>query len=69
MTSQSLAAVDVTAPSFKADPFWFYARLRDEAPVFPVTIPRMGRAWLVTRYDDVVGVLKDERLLKNPERR
>src|SRR5271166_1120667 len=61
-----LSAIDVTAPVFKADPFPFYARLRDEAPVFPVAVPRMGRAWLVTRYDDVVGALKDERLLKNP---
>ncbi|HYO03269.1 MAG TPA: cytochrome P450 [Mycobacterium sp.] len=64
--ADDLAAVDVTAPSFKANPFPFYARLRDEAPVFPVTVPRMGRAWLVTRYDDVVGVLRDERLVKNP---
>jgi cytochrome P450 len=61
----SLSSVDVTAPGFKADPFPFYARLRDEAPVLQVSIPRMGPAWLVTRYDDVAAVLKDERLLKN----
>ena len=61
----SLSAIDVTAPGFKADPFPFYARLRDEAPVVPVTVPRMGTVWLVTRYDDVAAVLRDERLLKN----
>lgn len=60
-----LHSVDVTSPSFKADPFPFYARLRAAAPVFPVDVPRMGRAWLVTRYDDVLGVLKDDRLLKD----
>jgi cytochrome P450 len=61
----SLSAIDVTAPQFKADPFPFYARLRDEAPVVPVTVPRTGTVWLVTRYDDVAAALKDERLVKN----
>ena len=61
----SLSSVDVTAPGFKADPFPFYARLRAEAPVLQVHVPRMGPAWLVTRYDDVSAVLKDDRLLKN----
>ncbi len=64
--AEDLSAVDVTAPAFKADPFPFYARLRTEAPAFSVTAPRMGHAWLITRYDDVAGVLKDERLVKNP---
>ena len=62
----SIAAIDVTSPAFKANPFPWYAQLREEAPVYPVTIPsRRERAWLVTRYADVVSVLKDERLLKN----
>ncbi|MCY7343182.1 MAG: cytochrome P450 [Pseudonocardia sp.] len=61
----SLSSVDVTATAFKADPFPHYAHLRAEAPVLPVTVPRMGQAWLVTRYDDVGAVLKDQRLAKN----
>lgn len=64
--SDDLSAVDVTAPAFKADPFPFYARLRTEAPVFPVTAPRMGPAWLVTRYGDAAAALKNQRLVKNP---
>lgn len=64
-TTSSLSSVDLTAPEFKADPFPFYARLRADAPVLPVTVPRTGRAWLVTRYDDVAAALKDDRLLKN----
>jgi cytochrome P450 PksS len=58
----ALGSIDVTNARFKADPFPFYARLRAEAPVFPVTIRLRGkqRAWLVTRYDDVIGVLKDD---------
>ncbi|HEY0602244.1 MAG TPA: cytochrome P450 [Herpetosiphonaceae bacterium] len=57
-----LRSIDITDARFKANPFPFYARLRDEAPVFPVTISVRGkqRAWLVTRYDDVLAVLKDD---------
>lgn len=57
--------IDVTDATFKANPFPFYAQLRTESPVFPVTLPTKQRAWLVTRYDDVLDVLKDERFAKN----
>jgi len=63
--TRSIASVNVTDPAFKANPFPFYARLRVEAPVFPVTVRAKQRGWLVTRYDDVVTVFKDERLAKN----
>jgi cytochrome P450 len=58
--------VDISSPAFKADPFPFYARLRAEAPAFPVALPDGRTAWLVTRYDDVAAVLKDERFAKDP---
>jgi cytochrome P450 PksS len=61
----SVAPVDVTSAPFKANPFPYYAQLRAEAPVFPVTLPSKQRAWLVTRYDDVLYVLKDERFAKD----
>jgi cytochrome P450 len=57
--------VDISSAEFKADPFPFYARLRAEAPVYKTRLPDGNDAWLVTRYDDVAMVLKDERLAKN----
>ncbi|MBC8029658.1 MAG: cytochrome P450 [Pyrinomonadaceae bacterium] len=55
---------DLARPSFKADPYPFYARLRAEAPVCATEL--LGQpGWLVTRYTDVFAVLKDERLLKD----
>ena len=39
-----------------ADPYPIYAQLRAEAPVFYSPLLRM---WYVTRYDDIVAVLKD----------
>ena len=64
----TITQIDVTSARFKADPFPFYAQLRAEAPVFPVTmpIPTKRRAWLITRYDDVLNVLKDPRFAKDP---
>jgi cytochrome P450 len=66
----TLADLDITAGTFKANPFPFYARLREEAPVFPISLRRAGRkerAWLITRYPDALAVLKDdETFVKNP---
>jgi cytochrome P450 len=57
--------VNIASPEFKANPYPFYARLRAEAPVYRVTLPSKQTAWLITRYDDVVMALKDERFAKN----
>ncbi len=48
-----------------ADPYPYYARLRRESPVHKVILPGKEAAWLVTRYDDVVSVLKDDRFVKD----
>jgi cytochrome P450 PksS len=56
---------NLSSPAFKADPFPFYTRLRDESPVHPVMLPGKQRAWLITRYDDVVAALRDPRLAKD----
>jgi cytochrome P450 PksS len=58
-------AANIASPSFKANPYPFYARLRAEAPVYRITLPTREQAWLVTRYDDVATVLKDERFAKD----
>ncbi|MGH9443463.1 MAG: cytochrome P450 family protein [Thermoanaerobaculia bacterium] len=60
--------LDIASPKFKADPFPTFARLRREEPVCRVPVPGWKRAWLVTRYDDVAGLLKDDRFAKDPLR-
>lgn len=57
--------VNLASPSFRANPYPFYARLRAEAPVCRVPLPTGHMVWVVTRYDDVVTVLKDERFVKD----
>ena len=55
---------DLASPRFKANPYPFYARLRAEAPVYCTKLANR-HAWLVTRYDDVLRVLKDGRFAKD----
>ena len=57
--------VDLFDPTFKANPYPTYAELRSEAPVYRAELPDGRGVWLVTRYDDVVAVLKDERFAKD----
>jgi cytochrome P450 PksS len=61
-----ITAPDLASPRFKTNPYPFYARLRGEAPVWHTTLPDKRTAWLVTSYEDVAGVLKDDRFAKDP---
>ena len=57
--------VDISEPRFRANPYPYYARWRAESPVRCVKLPDKRTAWLVTRYEDVAAVLKDERFGKD----
>ena len=58
-------AINIASSEFKANPFPFYARLRAEEPIYRTPLPTGEPAWLITRYDDAVAVLKDERFVKD----
>ena len=60
-----ITPVNVVSREFKANPYPFYAQLRAEAPVYALNIPLRGKAWYVTRYDDVLALVKDERFVKD----
>lgn len=66
-TPASLKPLDLWTPEFRADPYPAYARLRQTMPVAPVKT-LMGTAWLVTRYEDVVNLLKDPRFSSSARR-
>ncbi|SJZ45882.1 hypothetical protein SAMN02745126_01150 [Enhydrobacter aerosaccus] len=48
-------------PAFIADPYPFYHRLREEAPVFNTGLG----FWLLSRYEDVAFALRDKRFGKD----
>jgi cytochrome P450 len=49
-------------PEFLADPYPTYRRLRTEDPVHHSPL----NFWVLTRYEDVVAVLRDPRFIKEP---
>ncbi|HYO30528.1 MAG TPA: cytochrome P450 [Thermomicrobiales bacterium] len=61
--------MDATVDPSLADPhvistfYPAYDRLREEAPVLPVTMPGGGIQWLVSGYDNVFSVLRDRRFV------
>ena len=56
--------INITTPEFKAEADHFYAQLRREAPVYRTVLPDGQPAWIVSQYDDVAMVLKDDRFSK-----
>jgi len=62
-----LGDVDIFSREHKRNPFPFYARLREEAPVAQLKAPILGEFWMVTHYADVVSCLKDAKsFVKDP---
>jgi cytochrome P450 PksS len=59
--------VNIVSAEFKANPFPLLASLRESEPVFRTNLPDKTKTpvWLLTRYDDVFALLKDERFQKN----
>jgi len=47
-------------PGFDVDPFPVYARLRESAPIF---YWEEGRSWVLSRHEDVVAILRDDRFV------
>lgn len=68
-TAAAFDTLDIKSPSFKANPYPVYARLRAEQPVFALRSGMRGqKTWLVTRYDDVNNLLRDdEHFAKDPK--
>ena len=61
------AEVDLFSSQFKANPFPTWAALRATAPVHLHVAPYGARIWYITRYEDVLTVLRDnKRFTKNP---
>lgn len=58
--------LDLASAAHKASAHEVYARLRLDTPICRIKLARGQTAWLVTRYDDVSRMLKDDRLAKDP---
>ena len=52
-------------PSYRANPYHYYQELRVQAPIASTQLPDGTEVYVVSRYEDVLAGLKDERLIKN----
>ena len=59
MADDSFARWDPATPEFQADPHPVWARMREEAPIYPREQPDGRNTWIVTRHRDCVAVLRD----------
>ncbi|HYC92960.1 MAG TPA: cytochrome P450 [Thermoanaerobaculia bacterium] len=59
---------DYASSTFKAAPYEHWALLRRHAPIHHVRLRNGTKAWLITRYEDAVTVLGDQRFAKDPLR-
>jgi cytochrome P450 len=58
---------DLFSAKFKANPFPTYAQMRREAPIYGHKAPDGSTIWNITKYADVLAVLKDnDRFCKDP---
>jgi len=57
--------VNIRQPGIQGEPVPLLRTAAAESPVHRVTLPTRETAWLITRYDDVAAVLKDERFVKD----
>lgn len=64
---KTVRQVNIVSAEFKANPFPLLASLRESEPVFRTHLPDKTKTpvWLLTRYEDVFALLKDERFVKN----
>lgn len=58
--------VDLGAMDFKRDAYFQYALMRRDKPVVKILLPAKQTGWLLTRYEDVSKLFKDERFAKDP---
>ncbi|WP_172251157.1 cytochrome P450 family protein [Saccharibacillus deserti] len=52
-------------PEFTQDPYPVYARMREEEPIAKLMFPDGQFGWMITRYEDAVEILKDNRFIKD----
>ncbi|MEZ4672372.1 MAG: cytochrome P450 [Anaerolineae bacterium] len=62
---KSFENVKISSGKFKANPYPFYAYMRESQPLYRTKYIDGRPVWLVARYDDVLRLLKDDRLVKN----
>ncbi|QDH23191.1 cytochrome P450 family protein [Saccharibacillus brassicae] len=65
MNSNESSKNALFTPEFTQNPYPVYARMREEEPIAKQMFPGGQFGWMITRYEDAVEVLKDNRFIKD----
>jgi cytochrome P450 len=65
MTSMNSFKRTLFTKAFTQNPYSAYGQLREEEPVSCVLLPDGQYAWIITRYEDALAALKDQRFIKD----
>ncbi|WP_010532371.1 cytochrome P450 family protein [Lentibacillus jeotgali] len=65
-SKQQEEEVDLSSNAFNQNPYPVFSKLRENDPVYRTVMADGQYAWIVTRYEDAVSVLKDNRFIKDP---
>lgn len=65
MSSIESVKASLFTDTFTKNPYPAYTALREEEPVSRVLLPDGNYAWLITRYEDALEALKDQRFIKD----
>ena len=57
--------INLTSAQFKEDAYEIYKESRKKQPILFVNQVEIGKEWLITRYEDALPLLKDNRLKKD----
>ncbi len=60
-----LSALDLTSLDSKANPYPAFSLVRDNDPIYCQERVDGRSTWLITRYEDALAVLKDQRFIKD----
>lgn len=60
-----LPEIDLTSPAAKANPYPTYSLVRSSDPVHSLKMENGRTTWLITRYEDALAILKDQRFIKD----
>lgn len=67
MIRDALVIPDVATHDFKVNAWAFYRQMRAQDGLYSFVRKDGIRAWVIVRYDDVLAVLKDDRLTKRQD--
>ncbi|MED4865592.1 cytochrome P450 [Bacillus subtilis] len=62
-----LTESQLSSRAFKDEAYEFYKELRKSQPLYPLSLGALGKGWLISRYEDAIHLLKNEKLKKNYE--